>query len=122
MGQRVEPRREKRLLGDLKPFPSQPRYFDDLSDHELKALAADVKQNGLRSPIEVLPKNRAGYPADTIISGHQRKRALELNGEAEATVLVRHDLADADADAVEKAFLDDNQLRRHLDPLARARV
>src|SRR3954469_20477876 len=116
MGQRVEPRREKRLLRDLKPFPAQPLFFGDLSDHELEALAEDIKRNGLRNPIEVLPKNRAGYPADTIIRGHQRRRALELNGEAETTVLIRHDLADADA--IEKCFLEDNQHRRHLDPLA----
>src|SRR4051794_856350 len=108
MGKGVKPGGEKRLLKDLKPFPAQPLFFDDLSDHELEALAEDIKRNGLRSPIEVLPKNRAGYPADSIISGHQRKRALELNGEAETTVCVRHDLADADAAAVEKAFLDDN--------------
>src|SRR3954447_19008823 len=114
MGKRVEPRRETRRLKDLKPFPSQPMYFDDLSDHELKALAADVKQNGLRNPIEVLPNNRAGYPADTILSGHQRTRAPELSGEPEPRVLARHGLADAAAGAVEKACLDANEHRRHL--------
>jgi hypothetical protein len=116
------PRREIRKLKDLKPFPLQGDYFDDLSDHDLKALAGDIKKNGLRNPVEVLSKNKVGYPPNTILSGHERKRALELNGETEALVVVRHDLGDVDAAAIEREFLAENQHRRQLDPLARARV
>jgi ParB-like chromosome segregation protein Spo0J len=113
---------EVRKLKDLKPFPLQADFFDELSAPDLKALADDIARNGLRQPIQVLPKNDAGYPADTVIAGHQRKRALESLGRTEAEVLVRHDLADKDAREVEKAFLEDNQNRRHLDRLAKARV
>src|SRR5436305_951492 len=69
--QERESRREIRKLKDLKPFPLQKDFFDDLPDHELEALAAGIERNGLRNPIEILPKNRAGYPPNTILNGHQ---------------------------------------------------
>jgi ParB/RepB/Spo0J family partition protein len=109
-------------LGELVPHPLQAAYFEDLSQFDLEALADDIRRNGLRCPIEVLPRNRAGLPENTIIAGHQRRRALEKLGETEATVIVRHDLADADETTIEQCLLQDNQNRRHLDQFAKARV
>jgi hypothetical protein len=117
-----KPRIEMRRLSDLKAFPLQPLFFDDQEDEEFLALADDIQRNGLREKPEILPKNAAGYPANSIISGHRRKRALLHNGETETQVLVRYDLASADAATIEKLFLEANQNRRHLDPLAKARV
>lgn len=119
----TERKRAPRKLGDLKDFPLQRQFFDDLSEHDLRALADDIERNGLRQRIEVLPpENKAGLPADTIISGHQRKRALELLGETETVVTLRYDLAEVDRATVERLFLEANQNRRHLDPLSKARV
>ncbi len=115
-------REEVRRLDVLVAHPLQGLYFDDLSESDLKALAADIRRNGLRDKIQILPKNKAGLKENTIIDGHQRRRALLKNGEKSATVIVRHDLADADPAAVERAYLEFNQNRRQLDPLARARV
>jgi ParB-like chromosome segregation protein Spo0J len=47
--------------------------FGDLSAAELAPLAADMKVNGLRDPVEVLPHG-------TIIGGNQRVRAARLLG------------------------------------------
>jgi hypothetical protein len=83
-----------RKLDDLIEFPLQQTYFPPLSEDRLRALADDIKRNGLRHSIEVLPENKAGYPADTIVKGHMRRLALLLNGETTAEVLVRYDLAE----------------------------
>lgn len=115
------PKPETRKLGQLKPFPAQAAFFNDLSDTELQALADDIREHGLKYPIEVMPaKNAAGLPANTIVSGHQRKRALVLNGESVAPVVIRKDLATASMDQVEKHFIQENTLRRQLEPLDRA--
>ncbi len=46
----------------------------------------------------------------------------KLNGATETRVLVRYDLAEADAATIEKVFLDANVNRRHMDKLSIARV
>src|SRR5688572_21598380 len=90
------PEEEQRRLADLVEHPLQPTYNDGLSDDALKRLAGDIKRNGLREKIQILPANKAGLPKNTTLDGHQRRRALLLNGESTTTVIVRHDLADAD--------------------------
>ena len=117
-----KPKRETRKLKDLRPHPMQAVYFGDLSEADLKALADDIRRNGLRHPIEVLPENKAGHPPNTTLKGHQRTRALLRNGVTETEVLVRYDLADADDAAIETAFLEDDLSRRHLDNLGKARI
>lgn len=62
-------------------------------------------------PIQIVPKTRAGLPANTIIDGHQRARAHELVGDTEVPVLVRYDLADAILEQVEREFLAANRHR-----------
>jgi ParB-like chromosome segregation protein Spo0J len=101
-------------LEDLTDHPLQPMFFGDLADHDLDALAEDIRRNGLRESIEVLPDG-------TVLSGHQRRRALLRIGFEEAEVVVRHDLA-GDPAAAERYFLESNQNRRHLSRLAKARV
>ena len=70
----------------------------------------------------MMPANRAGLPKNTILDGHQRLRALLLNGESSTTVKVCYDLADVDADVVERVFIESNMLRQHKDDLLRARI
>jgi hypothetical protein len=116
-----EPQKEKRKLDELLAHPLQGVYFDDLSEADLQMLAENISENGLRNLLEILPKNAAHYPPNTIVSGHQRRRALLMLGHDEADVLVRYDLAEASSDEIEKAFLSDNLARRQLDTLAKAR-
>jgi hypothetical protein len=116
-----KPRLEKRKVEDLIPYPRQRDYFEDLAEDMLRALAKGMR-GGQVPPVEVLPENRAGLPPDTILRGHQRCRTARLDGQAEVPVLVRYDLADASASAIELEFLVDNQNRRHQDTLSKARV
>lgn len=121
-GRKLSPQLETRRLDDLRAHPDQAQFFPPLSDDNLKALAEDIEANGLNFPIEVLPKNDAGLPADTIVRGHQRLRALKLLKEAETEMLVRYDLADATRDEIDAEFLRDNLNRRQMDKLSSARV
>lgn len=116
-----EPKLEKRKIKDLQPYPRQQDYFNDLPDEELVGLAAAMKTGGV-PPIEILPRNKVGLPVNTILRGHQRLRAAKLNGETELVVLVRYDLGNADAAAIEREFLSDNHHRRHESTISRARV
>lgn len=112
---RRKPATEIRTLEQLKPHPLQDQYFKDLSAGEFTGLADDIKRNGLKQPIEILPNG-------TIIQGHQRTKVLIHLGEKEHEVRVRYDLADAKPEVIEREFLSDNLNRRQLGPVARARV
>lgn len=112
---RREPATESWALKRLKPHPLQAQYFKDLTPGEFTGLADDIKRNGLRHPIQILPDG-------TIIQGHQRTKVLKHLEHKEYEVLVRYDLVDAKPELVEREFLSDNLNRRQLSPVARARV
>jgi ParB family chromosome partitioning protein len=101
-------------VADLHEHPQQRAMFGDLSDDELEALTEDLRKHGLRNPIEALPDG-------TIVAGHQRLRAAKKLGWEEVDVIIREDLAAAGDTAQETFFINDNLLRRHLGPLAKAR-
>jgi ParB family chromosome partitioning protein len=101
-------------ISKLKEHPRQREMFGDVSDAELNALAEDLRQNGLRQPIEILPDA-------TILAGHQRVRAAKQLGWTEIDVLIRYDLAEAGEAAQEEFFVTDNLNRRQLTGLAKAR-
>ena len=113
---------EERKLTDLIPHPLQDQYYAGLDEHALNQLAEDIERHDLRELIEILPENTAGLPPNTIISGHQRCRALQLLGYEETDVWVRYDLADAPAEVIEQYLLDSNQHRQHLSKLQQARI
>ncbi len=115
-------RRERRKLADLKDFPLQAKCFPPLPEHKLRDLADDIRLNGLKQPIEVLPENDASFDPDTILYGHQRRAALQFNGETEGDVIVRHDLAAASREYIEWLFLADNANRRQLNMVEEARI
>lgn len=102
---------EKRRLADLSPHPKQAGLFEELPEEQIKALAENIKANGLHHEIEILPDG-------TIVCGHQRARALKLLGWEEVNCWVRYDLDDL---AVEARLIDDNLQRRQLSPLEAAR-
>jgi hypothetical protein len=110
-------------IADLHPHPLQSIFFADCSSADDENLSADLLARGQLSPIVVMPKpNAAGLPAGTILDGHRRARLLAGIGKTEVEVVVRDDLKDADAAAVEAEFLKFNFQRRQLHPLDKARV
>lgn len=114
-------RPERRRLDALVPYPAQDQFFDDLPEGELLQLAKALQEDHVEPP-HILPKNKAGLAINTILRGHQRLRAARHNGAKQISVLVRYDLAGSDRPTVERAFLIENQNRRHQDPLTKARV
>ena len=110
----LKPKSRRWPLSRLKDHPRQAEIFGDLPDVEFQALVADIKKNGVRVPPEILPDG-------TVILGHQRISAAQQLGWDEIDVIVRHDLEDAGSAAVEELFVNDNLIRRHLTPLAKAR-
>jgi len=102
----------KRKLSKLKDHPRQAEMFGDVDEVELRALADDMKKQGLRDPIEITSDN-------VVIAGHQRVRAAKLLGWTEIDVIIRDDLVDKGA--VEEHLINDNFVRRQLSPLARAK-
>jgi ParB-like chromosome segregation protein Spo0J len=102
-------------LADLKPHPKQAELFGDLPPAIFDELKRDIEVNGLNESIEILPDG-------TIISGHQRRRALMELGAETSEVWVLHDLAGADKSEIERRFLTANTARRQLSKLARTRI
>lgn len=106
---------ETRPINKLKAHPHQGEFFQELSEPELQALAWDIHQNGLVSPIEILPDG-------TIVCGHQRVRAYVSLKKTEIECWIRDDLAEKGEAAVEDRFLADNANRRQMSGLELARV
>ena len=120
-----KPQLETRRLAQLHPHPDQEKFFKEegeVQDANLRALADDIAKNGLDHPIEVLPKNKAGYPKNMTIRGHRRCLAMKLLNLKETRVLVRYDLANATRDEIDAEFLRDNLHRRQMDVLSKARA
>ena len=110
-------------LAKLKPHPEQERYFRQYGAYEYETLKADIRDNGLKNPIEVVPAdNAAGLEPYTIISGHTRCKILIELGIDKAEVSLRYDLLDASASEITKLFLLDNVARRQQDRLGQARA
>ena len=109
-------------LVDIRPHPSQGAYYQTSPAEKIKSLAKDMFVNGLRQAVEVLPTKKAGLRPGTVIDGHDRVEAAKLLGWEEIDVIVRDDLADANAETIERAYLASNLMRKHLDRLDQARA
>ena len=108
-------------LAKLKPHPKQERFFRQYGHYEYETLKADIRDNGLKNPIEVVPAdNAAGLEPLTIINGHTRCKILTELGIETTEVLLRYDLLDASASEITKLFLLDNVARRQQDRLGQA--
>ena len=95
----------------LKPHPFSQEAFPDLPQEEYRALKNDIKEKGIRQPLEILPDFR-------IIDGHHRlKIALEL-GLVTVPCVVR----DLDEKGAHLAILTANLLRRQLTPEQRSTI
>ncbi|HPF82578.1 MAG TPA: ParB/RepB/Spo0J family partition protein [Bacilli bacterium] len=62
-------------ISDIDSFQNHPFLLNN--DESFMELANSIKENGLLNPIIVRPKNNGRYE---IISGHRRKKAMELIG------------------------------------------
>ena len=76
------------LIDDFKNHP-----FKVVEDESLKELADSINENGLLEPLVVRRKENGRYE---MLSGHRRKKALELIGATEAICNIK-DLSDEEA-------------------------
>lgn len=108
--QRDEGSKEKVVnlpISDISEFPSHP--FHVKMDNEMERLVDSIKQNGVLIPALVRPKDSGGYE---MISGHRRKFASDLAGQAELPCIVRN-LTDDEATII---MVDSNLQRENLLP------
>jgi hypothetical protein len=98
----------------LRPHPRQSELFPDRPDWQLQELADDMAKNGQLEDVEVLPDNR-------IVSGHRRVEAARRLNWRTVRCWVRHDLATAGDEAIERRLLEANLYRRQLSPLTLVR-
>lgn len=87
-----------------------------VDDAWVAALAESIRDHGLEQPIVVRPTPLSDSGAYALVAGCHRLAAVRLLGETEIEAIVR-DLSDDEARLVE---IDENLMRRELDPLDRA--
>ncbi len=115
-----KPQRRRLKLTQLMPYALQTAHSPTTSEEEDEQLLADLRDNGQRDPILVVPaKGRPGR--FVILDGHRRVAAFKSLGLKQIWAVVRMDLARAGAAAVEAEFLRIANNRRHLNKLDRAR-
>ena len=71
-------------LKDIVDFKEHPFLVNN--DESLEQLAVSIKENGLLNPLIVRKKSNGKYE---MISGHRRKKALELIGETEVDAYIK---------------------------------
>jgi len=113
---------EDRDVDEFVDFPLQDRLFKRESLEDDERLAEDIRCNGLKSAVEILGQNDAGFAENTIIDGHRRLRILRRLSRKRVPVRVRLDLAHADRATIIQAYLDATLNRRHISRLTRAKI
>lgn len=98
-------------LKDIVDFKEHPFLVNN--DESLEQLAVSIKENGLLNPLIVRKKSNGKYE---MISGHRRKRALELIGETEANVYIK----DFNDDEAVICMVDSNIYREKILPSEKA--
>lgn len=98
-------------LKDIDNFMNHP--FLVVQDDSLSQLSTSIKENGLLNPLVVRKKENGKYE---LISGHRRKKAMELIGLAEAEVIVEN-LNDDEATIY---MVDSNMYREKILPSEKA--
>jgi ParB-like chromosome segregation protein Spo0J len=106
---------EPRKLSSLRPHEFHIEVYPDLAEAEFEELVEDIRQEGIRVALEVLPDGR-------ILTGRHRHKAAEKLGLKTVPVVVRHDLAEAGEAAIRTHIIRDNLVRRQLSPLGQARA
>ena len=102
---------EKISLDLIDDFNNHP--FKVVEDESLKELADSINENGLLEPLVVRRKERERFE---LLSGHRRKKALELIGATEAICNIK-DLSDEEAIIL---MVDSNIYREKIFPSEKA--
>ena len=102
---------EKISLELIDDFNNHP--FKVVEDEALKELADSINENGLLEPLVVRRKENGRYE---MLSGHRRKKALELIGATEAICNIK-DLSDEEATII---MVDSNIYREKIFPSEKA--
>jgi ParB family chromosome partitioning protein len=97
-------------ISRLKEHPKQREYFPNESLEADSELAADIRANGLKEPIKILPDG-------TILSGHRRVLAAKSLGWTTIDV----EVLDLDRGEAEAVLINENCLRRQLTDLQQVR-
>lgn len=98
-------------LNDIDSFNEHPFLVN--KDDSLMELVHSIKENGLLNPMVVRSKENGRYK---MISGHRRKKALEILGISESDVIVK-ELSDDEATIY---MVDSNMYREKLLPSEKA--
>lgn len=98
-------------LNDIDSFNEHPFLVN--KDDSLMELVHSIKENGLLNPMVVRSKENGRYE---MISGHRRKKALEILGISESDVIVK-ELSDDEATIY---MVDSNMYREKLLPSEKA--
>lgn len=98
-------------LKDIVDFKKHPFLVNN--DESLEQLAVSIKENGLLNPLIVRKKSNGKYE---MISGHRRKRTLELIGETETNVYIK----DFNDDEAVICMVDSNIYREKILPSEKA--
>ena len=96
---------------EISDFPNHP--FHVRMDEEMERLVESVKERGVLSPVLVRPMPDGGYQ---MVSGHRRKRAVELAEQPKLSCIVR-ELTDDEAVII---MVDSNLQREHVLPSEKA--
>jgi ParB/RepB/Spo0J family partition protein len=104
---------EKWKVNKLFPHRLQETHYGKHLDQPVDDLAADLKRNGQRVPLEILPDG-------AVICGRRRLEAARKLGWDSLEVIVRHELAEQGEKAIEYRLLEDDLTRRQLHPLDQA--
>ncbi len=102
---------EKIELSKIKEFKNHP--FKVRDDEQMERLVESIKENGVLNPILV---REVGDKTFEIVSGHRRKRAIELAGMKEIPCIVRN-LTDDEATIL---MVDSNLQREEILPSEKA--
>ena len=102
---------EKISLDLIDDFNNHP--FKVVEDESLKELADSINENGLLEPLVVRRKENGRYE---MLSGHRRKKALELIGGTEAICNIKN-LSDEEATIL---MVDSNIYREKIFPSEKA--
>lgn len=98
-------------LKDIVDFENHPFLVNN--DESLEQLVVSIKENGLLNPLIVRKKSNGKYE---MISGHRRKRALELIGETEVDAYIK----DFNDDEAVICMVDSNIYREKILPSEKA--
>lgn len=102
----------RRCISELRPHPKQAETYGDLPPHEFEELKNDIANRGVRTPIEITKDG-------IIVDGHQRVRACRELGIKKIDAIICHHQTQDDID---ESFVLGNLMRRHLDPIAKAKA